>query len=61
MKNSVQKAAENVLGYVEESISEETWVLIQEKKDLKKKMETSDDELRRFFKDKHRQKAAEVK
>ena len=57
-KNAVQEAAENVLGYVrgrrEEWISEETWVLIQEKKDLKKKMETSDDELRRFFRDKHR-------
>ena len=65
LRNAIQDAAVNVLGYVrgrrEEWISEDTWILIQEKKDLKKKMETSDKALRRIFKDKHRQKAAEVK
>ena len=56
---------QSVLGYVkgrrEEWISEDTWNLIQEKKDLKSKMETSDDDMRRLFKQQHRQKAAEVK
>ena len=64
-KNAVHDAAINVLGYArgrrEEWISERTWVLIQEKKELKKKMETSDNDLRRNFREKHRQKAAEVK
>ena len=53
LKTAVQDAAGSVLGYVkghrEEWISEETWILIQEKKEVKQKMETSENEIRRFF------------
>ena len=64
-KNGNSRFSSKCSGYVrgrrEEWISEDTWILIQEKKDLKKKMGTSDNALRRIFKVNHRLKAAEVK
>ena len=65
LKVAVNESAANVLGFrktrKEEWISSETWNLIQEKKILKMKMETSNDQTRVMFKNLHRTKAAEVK
>ena len=64
-KQAVGEAASSVLGYQksrrEEWISNQTWLLIQEKKEIKGKMESSIGEIRARFKNLHRQKAAEVK
>ena len=61
----MSESAVSVLGYRrgtrEEWISNETWDLIQEKKTLKMKMETSLDQTREIFKNLHKTKAAEVK
>ena len=55
----------HVLGYKrgrrEDWISDETWDLILEKKNLKMKMETSSSQTREMFRNLHRAKAAEVK
>ena len=48
-------------GRKEERISNSTLLIIQEKKEIKLKMETSVDELRARCQDFHRQKSAEVK
>ena len=42
-------------------LSNDTWDLIQEKKILKIKLKTSNDQTREIFKNLHRTKAAEVK
>ena len=64
-KDAIKDTAGNILGYQkgrkEEWISNATWLLIQEKKELKMKMETSISEVRTRFKNLHRQKAADVK
>ena len=64
-KESMTQTADSILGYQrgrkEEWISISTWNLIQEKKTLKMKMETSVDAVRERFKALHREKAAEVK
>ena len=64
-KDAVNESAVNVLGYKsgrrEEWISDGTWDLIQEKKNLKMKMETSSSQTREVFRNLHRAKAAEVK
>lgn len=64
-KESMKQTATAVLGYKkgrkEEWISSSTWNLIQEKRRLKMKMETSAEETRARFKGLHRQKSAEVK
>ena len=64
-KGALQETAETVLGHKrghrEDWISDYTWLLIKEKKDLKMKMETSTRERRLHFKELHRNKAAEVK
>ena len=64
-KESVKQTANTILGYQkgrrEEWISNSTWSLIQEKRGLKMKMETSIEGTRAGFKILHRQKAAEVK
>ena len=64
-KSAMQETAETVLGrrrgHREDWISDSTWLLIKEKKDLKIKMESSAIETRSHFKELHRNKAAEVK
>ena len=64
-KTAMQETAATVLGHArghrEEWITDDTWILINEKKDLKRKMETSNNGRREVFKNLHRSKAAEVK
>jgi hypothetical protein len=66
IRDTYREVAEEVLGrrkrFREEWISEETWTVIEEKKKLKIQMESSSDvQVRRRFKDRHGQKAREVK
>ena len=66
LKKAYMETAEEVLGRKrgrrEEWISEEAWQVIQEKKELKVKMESSSDlNIKRIYRDLHRQKAREVK
>ena len=64
-KDAIKETACSILGYKkgrkEEWISNQTWDLILEKKRLKMKMETSNAEMRFYYKSLHKQKAAEVK
>ena len=61
----MQETAATVLGHArrhrEEWITYNTWILINEKKDLKMKIETSDSGRRKVFKNLYQSKAAEVK
>jgi len=64
-KTAMQETAATVLGHArrhrEEWITDDTWILINEKKDLKREMETSDSGRREVFKNLHQSKPAEVK